>query len=230
MITSDISIYSLLTVGFMLGMAHALDADHVAAVSTFAVNTKSVKSALQLGARWGVGHTFALMVIGFVILLFHIELPHSFESISEGIIGAVLIALGVKLIDKVKREKWHLHKHIHSNGTSHAHLHEHAHSLSHTHNHRPLLIGILHGTAGSAAITLFILTTIDRISVGMIYIAIFGIGSILGMMIISLLLSAPLLIISKQHRFITAIQSFAGIASIFIGGKIIIEIVASLIV
>jgi ABC-type nickel/cobalt efflux system permease component RcnA len=217
---TGISIFSLLAVGFGLGLKHALEADHLAAVSNIVGDRKSVWSASIVGALWGLGHTISLFVAAIAVLLFHFEIG---ERLGRGLelgVAVMLIVLGCDTLRKLFRGgQVHLHFHRHG-GRVHAHPHVHAAEQAHqrpdheqvakqpTHHGlamgaRPLIVGMIHGLAGSGALMLLVLSTISSPLLGMSYILIFGVGSIGGMMAMSLLLSLP-------FRF-TA-QSFGGAA------------------
>ncbi|MDH4237327.1 MAG: hypothetical protein OEV17_08795, partial [Nitrospira sp.] len=161
---SDPSYATILGFGFLLGLRHALDADHLAAVSTVLAQRPSLRASGAVGLWWGIGHTLTLLIVGSVVLAFGIRIPPQFELIAESGVGVLLIVLGGTLAVKLYRERWHLHSH-HHDGDAHVHLHSHQREEDHRHRHwmadsvRPLCIGMAHGLAGSAALMLIILAT-----------------------------------------------------------------------
>lgn len=214
---------TFLGVGFVLGLRHALDADHLAAVSTVLAERPSVRASGLVGLWWGVGHTLTLMLVGAVVLVSGIHIPEPFALLAESGVGLLLVVLGGTLAMKLFRERWHLHSHMHD-GEPHVHLHSHRRREDHVHPHwarqslRPLLIGMAHGVAGSAALMLVILSNTSGIGQGLLYIAVFGIGSIGGMLAIGLTLSVPV-IYSRGigQRAFFAVQGAASLGSVGLG-------------
>ncbi len=228
-----VSTLSILFFGFLLGLKHAVEADHIAAVSTIVSERKSLWSSAIIGGIWGVGHTISLLVVGILVILLEFRVSERTESILEFFVGVMLLFLGINVIQKLFRGgKLHLHKHEHGEHLHvHPHLHddEHATDESHTHHGlslapRPLLIGMVHGLAGSAGLMLLVLPTIESRSIGLLYIVIFGIGSIGGMMLMSMLVSLPLYLTALYFdRMNLLLRVFAGLFSICIGLWIIYE-------
>ena len=206
------ALMGLFGMGFLLGLKHAFDADHIAAMA--ALNSKN--SSLK-GFFWGIGHTVSLLVIGFLVLSFKITIPEKLALSFELVVGIMLVILGVNALAAFKRFKLHFHKHRHG-AKEHLHLHSHYISKSHNHGHKPLLIGLIHGLAGSAALTLLVLSTINSIPIGIFYILVFGIGSIIGMVVISKIISLPFKFMA--HKFYGAhamLRLGAGFASLAFG-------------
>jgi len=214
---------TFLGVGFLLGLRHALDADHLAAVSTVLAERPSVRASGLVGFWWGVGHTLTLMLVGAVVLVSGIHISEPFALLAESAVGLLLVVLGGTLAMKLFRERWHLHSHVHD-GEPHMHLHSHRRREDHAHPHwarqslRPLLIGMAHGVAGSAALMLVIVSSTSGIGQGLLYIAVFGIGSIGGMLAIGLTLSVPV-IYSRAigQRAFFAVQGVASLGSVGLG-------------
>jgi len=216
------SLFTIIFAGLILGLTHALEADHIAAVSTLATQKSNFKDLFKLGGFWGLGHTTSIIAVGLIVLLFKIELPDSFAPILETLVGIMLIWLGVRLLKKIHQEKIHIHIHEH-NGKKHSHFHSHSLNTSHHHQHRSFFIGLIHGLAGSAVLMLLVLATIDKVSLGILYLLIFGAGSTLGMAVISSLMGLPLNFFKNSQKIIQNIQLVAAIFSIYIGSTIIIE-------
>jgi MFS family permease len=219
--TISLSTASVLAFGFVLGLKHAVEVDHLAAVSTIVSERKSLLSSMVVGGLWGVGHTISLLIAGFLVILLHVEISERMALFLEFCVGLMLIALGANALRKLWRGG-HLHLHMHSHG-GHTHVHPHIHhdkseTDAHTHHGlrpgmRPLLVGMVHGLAGSAALMLLVLSTISRPLVGFAYIVIFGVGSIGGMMIMSALVSLPLYLTAT--RFTRANLMMRGLAGLF---------------
>lgn len=221
----SISTASVLTIGLVFGLKHAVEADHLAAVSTIVSERKSLLSSSLVGGLWGLGHTISLLIAGVAVLLLHIEISEKTALALEFCVALMLIALGANALRKLSRGKLHFHSHEHG---ALAHLHPHIHrgpteGPAHTHhglglNTRPLLIGMVHGLAGSAALMLLVLSTVKSSFVGLLFIAVFGVGSIGGMLIMSALVSLPLqLTAARFRRANRAVQMIAAMFSLGLG-------------
>jgi high-affinity nickel permease len=191
------SAFPLLLLGFSLGVRHATDADHVIAVATVVSRVRSLGTALRIGAMWGVGHTLTLMLIGGAILLFGLVVPPHVGLAMELAVALMLIGLGgyhlARLYRAVRRGEPPAH------GADHPHGHrddlgwaDRVFGGSRLYSSlRPLLIGVIHGLAGSAAVALLVLTTVRDPRWGIGYIALFGVGTIAGMTLITGVLALP---------------------------------------
>lgn len=161
----DPPIATTLLFGFLLGMEHALEADHVVAVSTMVSQTQSLFRASLTGISWGIGHTLTLLVAGLVVLFFKVNIPEGVALSLEFVVGVVLVSLGGEILWGYRRKKVHAHPHRHG-GRVHDHFHSYARSDDHGHDHHPpsfgkaCLVGMIHGLAGSAALMLLVLTTV----------------------------------------------------------------------
>jgi high-affinity nickel permease len=223
----DSSITAALAFGFVLGLRHALDPDHLVAVSTIVSEHKSVGRSTLVGTFWGLGHTASLLAMSVVLLFLRASIPERIALWMEIPVALMLITLGVITILRVTREgdlRIHSHTHAHNETGTHAHIHIHA-QAEHSHRHRlfrvgrkPFVVGMVHGVAGSAALTLAVLTTIPSIALGMVYIAVFGIGSIGGMLMMSALIGLPFAATARHFSMINGrIRFVAGLFSIFFG-------------
>lgn len=220
---------TILFIGFLIGMRHALETDHVAAVAVLATRTKSIKHAIPLGIMWGVGHTLTLFAFGVTVLLLGTVVPDSLSRILEGLVGVMLVVLGGDVIRRLIRDRIHFHGHRHSSGTNHFHAHSHAgekahKDSNHAHEHpasmpiRALFVGIMHGMAGSAALVLLSLQTVKSVSWGIVYIALFGLGSIFGMAALSAVMVAPLRYVAVSMTWAySALTAVLGSFSIALG-------------
>lgn len=229
---STASTLGILGFGFSQGLRHATDADHLAAVSTIVAERKSLLSSALIGGFWGLGHTISLFIVGVFVLLMSFQISEQTGTILEFGVGIMLLLLGINVLRKIL-QGGHLHFHAHEHG-EHAHAHPHIHTPEqkdepHTHHGlkfspRSVIIGMVHGLAGSAALMIIVIPTIDSKIVGLLYILIFGIGSIAGMMIMSFLVGLPFHFTAKRLNLINSIlQSFAGIFSIGLGLFIMYE-------
>ncbi len=220
----------LMTFGLLLGMEHALDADHVVAVSTIVSESRSLLRSLLIGVVWGIGHTLTLLVVGLVVLLFGIALPPWVASSAEFLVGLILILLGMQILWRYNAKRIHAHYHDHGDGM-HIHFHAHEATDAHTHEHqgphvrKPLLVGMVHGFAGSAALLVLVLSTIRSPLTGVFYILTFGLGSIVGMLTVSALIGLPFLFtLGRFQRLHGGARVLAGLLSIGIGFSTMLQI------
>jgi len=193
---------SLLLLGLVLGMRHALEADHLAAVASLATRSKGTRRTVLQGAVWGLGHTLTLLAVGGACLLLRAAISERVAAALEGAVGVMLLLLGADVLRRMRRRRVHLHVHRHADGTVNLHAHGHAPEEAHDPDHhqhahegfplRALLVGMVHGLAGSAALLLLTLTTLSSAWLGVAYIAVFGIGSIAGMAVLAAVISVPL--------------------------------------
>jgi sulfite exporter TauE/SafE len=228
---SGVSTLAILGFGFLLGLKHATDADHLAAVSTIVSERKSLWSSAIIGGVWGLGHTISLFLAGVFVLLLDFKIGEQTERILEFGVGVMLFLLGLNVLRKLA-QGGHLHFHAHEHGERvhvHPHIHERERDEPHTHHGfsfspRALIIGMIHGLAGSAGLMLLMIPTIESRPLGLLYILVFGVGSIGGMMLMSLLVSLPFtLTAARFNRFNHILQSIAGLFSIGLGLFIIYD-------
>ncbi|RXT36436.1 high-affinity nickel-transport family protein [Bradyrhizobium betae] len=222
-----LNVLSFLYLGFLLGMRHAADADHVVAIATIVSRERSVAGSVLIGAAWGVGHTVTVMAVGAAIIVFGVVIPPRLGVSMEFAVGVMLVLLGVLTLAGIGRaggvarvhagvpsvHELDVHDHLHAHG-DYLHRHPHGHS-SGVHGHadehtplarldrsglgwialydwlRPFVIGLVHGLAGSTAVALMILSIIREPVAALGYLLLFGLGTIVGMMLITLILSAP---------------------------------------
>lgn len=210
-----------LLLGFTLGMTHALDPDHLIAMGTLAAESRDIRRSALMGAIWGVGHTCALALVGYLVLSLKWTIPLQMAAYMEVLVGTMIVVLGINLLWKTL-QPWtvHLHEHDHEE-TTHSHIHVHGQDHeSHFHHLRRsrakvLVVGFVHGVAGSAALTLAVLTTMPSIEMGMIYILLFGMGSIGGMLLMSGLISLPFVLVSQSWHHNLRVS--AGLLAIVFG-------------
>lgn len=222
----------ILTLGFLIGLQHATEADHLAAVSTIVAERKSLLSSAIVGALWGLGHTISLIIAGIFVLFLNFQISERAERLLELGVGVMLVLLGINVLRKLLQGgQLHFHTHTHGQRThAHPHLHKNGeqdeinshHGLSF--NPRAVLIGMVHGLAGSAALMLVVIPTIESRVTGLLYIIVFGIGSIGGMMLMSFIVGLPFkLTAAKFNRFNLVLQCVAGLISIGLGLKVVYE-------
>jgi len=214
----------MLGLGFLLGVEHAFEPDHIVAISSLISKEKNLKKTTILGAIWGAGHTTTLFLAGIIILTLKITIPETIALSLEFLVGLVIIFLGFYVIRDIIEKKKHIHKHTH-NGRTHTHIHSHKGTDQHTHYHQSFSVGLIHGLAGSAALMLLILSTFNSLIIGIIYILLFGIGSMVGMAIVGGLISIPFIYSSKKSSSInTVIQYGTGMISIGFGSYLLFKI------
>ena len=220
----DSSLTAALGVGFLLGIRHAMDPDHVAAVSTLVSQHKSLVRACVLGTFWGLGHTLALMAAGVVTIAFKMTISPEVERGLEMAVALMLILLGAHVLLRcLAGVHVHRHEHTHDAG-AHSHLHVHVDDDTHRHRHllrdgaRPLLVGMVHGLAGSAALMLLALATIPSPRAALLYVLVFGVGSTGGMLVLSGVIGLPFAVAAGWSRSAQrAVQALAGTASLVFG-------------
>jgi high-affinity nickel permease len=228
---ADSHILSLLSLGFLLGLKHALDADHVAAILTIATENRTFWRSSLIGFCWGVGHTVILLVVGTAVLLFKLTIPSAWAKLFEVAVGLMLVGLGLSVAFALWRERVHLHAHWHDHGEQHRHLHSHSRSAHHDHLHRfrleykSLAVGMVHGLAGSAALLLLVLAAVPSLGVGLVYILVFGAGSILGMVFLATAMSIPFAMSAERTaRVHQTLRAAAALFSIVLGSTILFEL------
>jgi len=231
---TSVGVYALLGLGFLFGLKHATEVDHVVAVSTIVSEHRSVWRSTLVGGLWGAGHTLSLVFVGVLVLVFRVAIPVEVSKWLEFGVALMIVTLGVLAVVRVMRRRpdVHLHRHSHD-GQSHVHIHFHEHGTEHrevarpneSHSHsissvgfQPLLVGAMHGLAGSAALTLMVLTQIESVTLGLVYLGVFGLGSTLGMLLMSGLIGLPFALSAKRVTKLNyGMQAAAGSLSILFG-------------
>ena len=252
------SIVSFLSLGLLLGMRHATDADHVVAIATIVSREQSIAGSALIGAAWGVGHTITIVAVGAAIIVFGVVIPPRLGLSMEFAVGIMLVLLGVLTLTGMGRavgaahahtgvpggHALDLHDHLHAHGDYvHRHLHGHASGAhGHADEHtalarldrswfgrlafyewlRPFAVGLVHGLAGSAAVALMVLSIIHEPMAAVGYLLLFGLGTIVGMMLITLILSAPFAFTAVSlPRFNWRLRVASGLVS-FVFGVVLI--------
>jgi high-affinity nickel permease len=218
-----VSIAMILLLGFALGMRHATDADHVVAVTTIVSKQRGVAKAGLIGALWGLGHTFTIFVVGTAIILFGVTIPPRLGLSMELAVAAMLILLGIlnltgtlrRLQEKFLRNSSALNL---NDATLQIDAAEMATGLGRYNTFRPLVVGVVHGLAGSAAVALLVMTTIHDPWWAIAYLLLFGFGTVAGMTLITALIAMPL--VWSQRKFSSWNQRMtvvSGLASLGFG-------------
>ena len=230
--------FGILGLGFLLGMQHALEADHVAAVSSIAARRSHVADIVKHGLTWGLGHTLTLFAFAGAAILLERAIPENVARPLETAVGVMLIGLGAPVLWRLRHDRVHFHRHGHDDGTVHFHDRSHAgetapHARSvHAHDHgfrwRTLLVGLMHGMAGSAALLVLAVTQASSPMVGLGYVALFGIRSMIGMGALSTVIAVPLVVSARSLTYANrALQGAVGLATVAIGIMTVVETVAA---
>ena len=248
---SELGLLAALALGIALGLKHSLDPDHVIAVSTIVTEYRNPLRSFWVGVSWGLGHTTTLLLIGVVIILLRLTIPDRLALLMEFMVGIMLVGMGAQVIYSFRKKKVHQHGHGHADET---HRHYHAHDPGpatavqapveqHTAVQAPAehhsaieigkpflrtksyLVGTVHGVAGSAALTLLVLTSIESAIAGLTYILLFGLGSVLGMGVMTIFVGLPFAVTAnRMPRMNDVISVAVGIVSIAFGVLIMYEI------
>jgi hypothetical protein len=228
--------FGILGLGFLLGMQHALEVDHIAAVSSIAARRSDVADIVKHGLTWGVGHTLTLFAFAGVALALGQAIPEHLARPIETAVGIMLVGLGAHVLWRLSRDRVHFHKHSHGESVVHLHAHSHAgetmaHArVPHLHEHgfrwRTLMVGLMHGMAGSAALLLLTISQASSVAVGLGYVALFGIGSMIGMGALSTVIAVPLALSARWLTWANSgLQGAVGVITIAIGTRTIFETV-----
>jgi ABC-type nickel/cobalt efflux system permease component RcnA len=227
-----LSLPAVLGLGFLLGLRHAFEPDHLAAVSTLATRAGRLSDAARLGAAWGAGHTASVGLVALLLIALGVRLPEGLATVAELFVAVLLVVLGGVVLWRYARGRWHMHAHEHD-GTSHVHLHSHAAAPAHTHGHakwdarRSLGLGLAHGLAGSGAVMVLIVAATPTAGLQLAYVVAFGVGTIVGMMSASFTVGAAVHAASRRGaRLATALHLGAATASVVVGVMLGISLVA----
>lgn len=240
----DVGAFTLLGLGFILGLKHALDADHLVAVSAIVSEHKGFLGSSVVGAMWGIGHTASLLAVGILVLALRMQIPEGIATWLEMAVAVMIVFLGVRVLWRLRggggvhihahSHDSHVHAHPHLHSATELHAHEAMHSPSHHHSSaegwtgrflhhaksgkKSIVIGMVHGMAGSAGLMLLVLSSISSTALGVLCIALFGIGSILGMLVMSTLIGLPFVFTAhRSNRVNVIVRGLAGVISIAFG-------------
>ena len=222
----------ILLLGLLLGLQHATDADHLAAVASLSSRSRSLRDAARHGSAWGLGHALTLLLFGGIVLLMDGVIGDRLALWLETAVAVMLIALGLDVLWRLWRRRVHFHVHSHGH-QRHFHAHSHGTRTDHArdpHHHahprhlplRSLMVGTMHGMAGSAALMVLALGSVQSPWQGLAYIGVFGLGSIIGMMLLAIVISLPLRWsahgLTWAHNGMTLVL---GLATVGIGGLLL---------
>ena len=189
-----------IVLGFVLGLRHATDADHVAAIGTMLHREPTKARAARLAAFWGLGHTITFAALGVAVIALDVRMPPRFERFAEIAVAAMLVVLGAQTLARLRRPRAAVAR------------------------WRPMLIGVIHGLAGSAGVSLLALTTISSRAGALTYLALFGAGTVAGMVLLTVALSVPLRWGLRRHGSVPhAFIALAALASMGLGVAIVIR-------
>jgi sulfite exporter TauE/SafE len=219
------SLLATLVFGFGLGLQHSFDADHLVAISTMVGRSRSVPRAAVVGAIWGLGHTVALLAAALAVITLRLSVAPATADALEVAVGVMLIVLGGDLVLHAMAGALRIHSHAHAHERGvHRHLHVHVQPVAtHEHAHpapirRPFFVGVLHGLAGSAALMLAVLGTIGDAWTGLLYVAVFGVGTIVGMLALSALLGLPFALGARRSASVALrLQIAVGLGAVAFG-------------
>ena len=225
-----------MTLAFLIGLQHALEADHIAAVASLVSDKTGLKRIVRHGAIWGIGHALTLGAFGGAVYALKLALTPRLENALELAVGVMLVLLGLRVIYRMVRDRIHFHVHRHSGGEAHFHAHSHAGDVAdhrksaHDHGHpdhgwrRSLAVGMMHGLAGSAAIVALTASTASTPVLGLAFMALFGLGSIFGMAAFSAAIAVPFTLTARSMTWVhRGLQLIAGVVAFGFGSYIVAE-------
>jgi cytochrome c biogenesis protein CcdA len=224
----SISILSIFTMAMAFGLIHALDADHVAAVTGLSATSNKRKAIVSYCVRWAAGHAASLLFIALLIFSFGVSLPDWVGSMAEMLAGAILVLIGALLVRQIVQQRIRFSVHQHEHQEPHAHLHTADHAPRS--DHRATLIGVVHGFAGSAPIMVMIpITQLQSGWQAVGYVLVFSAGVVVSMLLFGGVLGSSLQFLSRYGKqAIVAIRSVASVFSIVIGVQLMFHTWASL--
>lgn len=227
--------FAILSLAFGLGMLHALDADHIMAVSGLAARRPSLRGSLRFCVRWAIGHGLVLLLIGGAVLLLGMAIPETLSSLAELLVGIVLITIGAWVLWDLIKQRTHLHFHAHDHLPQHAHWHSHGKKQAHNdaahrhelhrHEHSAVLVGLLHGTAGSAPFLALLPMSAMNHSPwhGMLYLFLFCGGVLLSMFIFGGLLGSTFHWLTRWgNRSVQVLRSGVALSAMGFGSYLLV--------
>lgn len=227
------SIVAVLAVGGLLGLRHAFEPDHLAAVTTLSSRPGArLWSAARLGLVWGVGHTATVGLVVLLVIALRVRIPPAFWPAAELVVAALLVVLGGSVVWRYARGRWHMHAHTHAAAGPHLHLHTHAHDAGHVHAHstpdarRSLGFGVAHGLAGSGAIAALLVAAVPDTASRIYYFLAFGAGTTVGMLAVSLTLAVLVRIAADRGtRWAVVLHLGAAVASVVAGLVLAVQVI-----
>lgn len=192
--------------GFAQGMRHAIEPDHLAAVSTLVADRRTARSAASYAVVWGAGHALVLLVVGGTLLVLRSHVPDRMAAVFELLVAAMLVGLGVRALWRAARRDG-----------SPALAHSHTHLLGFRVAHQPLLVGCVHGLAGSGALAALVVAQMPSIAAGLAYMVLFGSGAALGMAMLAGVAGVPLARVARTQRGMPVLLGVTGGLSLILG-------------
>ncbi|OKL35418.1 sulfite exporter TauE/SafE family protein [Domibacillus mangrovi] len=200
----DVTLFSILSLGFILGIKHAIEPDHIIAVSTIASRSKKLSQSALAGVFWGIGHTATLFLIGITLILMKNSIPDKVSMSLEFLVGVMLVYLGVANVLAANKNQRHIHRNHSQYGDKHYFI-------------KSSLIGLVHGLAGSAAMVLLTMSTVNSVWQGAEYILIFGAGTVAGMLLFTTVIGIPFVFSSSKKEMNSLFTIISGIISVLFG-------------
>lgn len=199
---NEVEVVSILSIGFMLGIKHALEPDHIIGVSTIASQSKKLSKSALAGVFWGVGHTVTLLTVGMALIFLKSDIPEKYAMSLEFLVGIMLVYFGLSSIYSYK-EKIHSDTHRQSHG-----------KFSYG---KSLFMGFIHGLAGSAALALLTMSTVDNLLEGGLYILVFGAGTVVSMLFFTTIIGIPFIMSANKKNFNKPLIQLTGVISTIFG-------------
>lgn len=217
------SFLTVLSIGFLVGIKHAMEPDHVIAVSTIASQTKKLGKASLAGVFWGSGHTLTLLLVGMALILMKSAIPETWAMSLEFVVGIMLVYLGMSSILSFHKRKVRSSSHVHAGS-----LRRHPHTAAWTDDSesdgvgrasfaKSAVIGMVHGLAGSAAMVLLTMSTVHSEWEGLLYILIFGAGTVVGMLLCTTAIGIPFVLSARNAGVNMALTRITGAISVAFG-------------
>ncbi|WP_227939602.1 urease accessory protein UreH domain-containing protein [Alkalihalobacillus deserti] len=205
----EVGFLSILALGFVLGIKHAVEPDHVIAVSTIASQSKKLWRSSLSGVFWGIGHTATLFIFGIIVILMKGDIPDNWAMSLEFLVGIMLVYLGITSILSFKNIHLHKHEQVQKNSAGHRHK-----KVTYI---KSMIIGFVHGLAGSAAMILLTMSSVNNVWEGATYILIFGVGTVIGMLFFTTILGIPFVFSAKKRKVNKTFIQITGVTSTIFG-------------
>jgi sulfite exporter TauE/SafE len=223
----DVNLVIIISLAFGMGMLHALDADHIAMVTSMSASQHGMRNSLRYCLRWALGHALTLIVVGILVFAAGMQLPQQLSVYAEITIAVFLMVMGVLLLRQLRQQNIHIHYHQHDDLPQHAHWHSHESERTHQHQHRALFIGSLHGLAGSAPLLALIPLAVNQQPLaGILYLVVFSVGVITAMLLFGgALRMVSAFLYRRQQRIMLGFRLAISLATITVGALLMLQAV-----